>query len=113
MPGDLGGHPADPADVGLAVLLGEGEAGRQVPAYDVAVEAGDRALAGLEDPVHERAGEGRLAAAGEAGEEQDQALPVDRRAVEVDDRADLRRVGLDRVGGLGGSASATTGSGPA
>ena len=45
VPGDLGGDPADPADVGLAVLLGEGQPGRQVPAYDVAVEAGDRALA--------------------------------------------------------------------
>ena len=89
VPGDLGGHPADPADVGLAVLLGEGQAGGEVPAYDVAVEAGDGALALLEDPVHQRPGQGRLAAAGEPGEEQHQALLVGRRPVEVDDRGDL------------------------
>ncbi len=71
---DLGRDPADPPDVGLAVLLGEGEAGRQVPAYDVAVEAGDRAPALLEEPVHQRPGQGRLAAAREPGEEQHQPL---------------------------------------
>ena len=43
--GDLGRHPADAADVGLAVGLGEGEAGREVAAYDVAVEAGQGAVA--------------------------------------------------------------------
>ena len=53
VPGDLGGHPADPADVGLAVLAWRRSGpARQVPAYDVAVEAGDRALALLEEPVH-------------------------------------------------------------
>ena len=71
--GDLGGHPADPADVGLPVLLGEGQPGRQVPAYDVAVEAGHGAVALLEQPVLQRAGERGLAAAGEAGEEEHQA----------------------------------------
>ena len=57
VPRDLGGHPADPADVGLAVGLGEGEARAQVPSYDVAVEAGDRAAAVLEDQVVQRAGD--------------------------------------------------------
>src|SRR5262249_52931174 len=47
VPGDLGRAPADAADVGLAVLTAEGEARRQVPAHDVAVQAGDAALAGL------------------------------------------------------------------
>ena len=66
--GDLGGDPADPPDVGLAVRAAEGEAGRQVSSYDVAVEAGDRALAVLEQAVHHRLGDGRLPAAGQAGE---------------------------------------------
>ena len=43
----------------------------------------------LEEPVHERPGQRRLAAAGEAGEEQDQALLVGRRPVDVDDVGDL------------------------
>ena len=47
--GDLGGHPADPADVGLPVLLGEAQAGGEVAAYDVAVEAGHGAPALLEE----------------------------------------------------------------
>ena len=85
VPRDLGGDPADPSDVGLAVLLGEGEAGRQVPAYDVAVEAGQRATAALEQSIHQCLGEGRLAAAGEAGEEDDQALLVGCRPVRVHD----------------------------
>ena len=76
VPGDLGGHPADPADVGLAVLLGEGEARAQVSSYDVAVEAGHRAPAVLEDQVVQGAGERRLAAAGETGEEDDEAALV-------------------------------------
>ena len=45
VPGHLGGHPADPPDVGLAVGLGERQPGRQVAAYDVAVEAGHAAPA--------------------------------------------------------------------
>ena len=53
---------------------GEGQAGRQVPAYDVAVEAGHRALALLEQQVDQRAGERRLAAAGQTGEEEHQPL---------------------------------------
>ena len=85
VPGDLRGHPADPADVGLAVLLGEGQSGRQVPAYDVAVEAGHGALALLEQQVVEGPGQRGLAAAGQAGEEEDQSLPVRRRPVVVDD----------------------------
>ena len=85
VPRDLGGHPADPADVGLAVLLGEGETGRQVPAYDVAVEAGERPAAALEQPVHQRLRERGLAAAGEAGEEDDQALLARRGPVGADD----------------------------
>ena len=91
VPGDLGGDPPDPADVGLAVLLGEGQAGGQVPAYDVAVEAGHRARALLEDPVHQRPGQRRLAAAGQPGEEQHQAPLVGAALVEVHDVRDLRR----------------------
>ena len=69
--------------------LGEGQPGRQVPPYDVAVEAGDAALALLEQPVHQRAGERRLAAAGQAGEEEHQPLSLGRRLVALDDRGDL------------------------
>ena len=94
--GDLGGDPADAADVGLAVLLGEGQTGREVAAHDVAVERGDGAGALLEDAVHQRAGEGGLAAAGEAGEEEDQPLLVGRGLVGVHDRGDV--VGVGRVG---------------
>src|SRR5690606_38116410 len=47
---DLGGHPPDATDVGLAILLAEGEARGEGAAYDVSVEAGDAALARLQDP---------------------------------------------------------------
>ena len=93
--GDLGGDPADAADVGLAVLAGEREPGRQVAAHDVAVEAGDRALAALEHEVHECPGQRRLAAAGEAREEQHQALVLGGRLVRLDDRRHV--VGPDVV----------------
>ena len=87
--GDLGGHPADPADVGLAVLAAEGQAGRQVPAYDVAVQAGDRALAALEQGVDDRLGDRRLPAPGQAGEEQHQPLLPGAGPVGLDDRGDV------------------------
>ena len=86
VPGDLGGDPADPADVGLAVLLGERQAGRQVAAYDVAVEAGHGAAAALQQPVHQGSRQRRLAAAGEAGEEQHESLLVGRGPVRRHDR---------------------------
>ena len=86
---DLGGHPADPADVGLAVGLGEGQARAEVPAYDVAVEAGHGPPAVLEDQVVQRLGQRRLAAAGQAGEEDHEAARVVVGLVLVDDRGDL------------------------
>ena len=108
VPRDLGGDPADPADVGLAVLAEKVEAGREVPAHDVAVQAGDGALARLEQAVDQGPGERGLAAAGQAGEEQHQALRGRRRAVGVDD---LRRsVGVAR---RRPSSRASTGSRPA
>ncbi len=88
--GDLGGDPADPADVGLPVGLGEGEPGRQVPPDDVTVEAGQRPSAALEQAVHQGLGERGLAAAGEAGEEEHQALLGRRRSLLGDDRGDGR-----------------------
>ena len=49
------------------------------PAHHVAVEQGDGALARLAQRVGEAAGDGRLAGAGQAGEEDDQAaLPAGR-----------------------------------
>ena len=107
---DLGRHPADAADVGLPVGLREGEAGGQVAAYDVAVEAGDAAPALLEQAVHQGLGQRRLAAAGEAGEEQDEALLLGLRLVAGDDRGD----GVGVVGSsVTASESACTGSSPA
>src|SRR3546814_7386787 len=61
---DLGGHPADTTDVGLAVLFGERQAGGEIAAYDVTVEVGDR-LAVLEETVTESTGAGGLAAPGD------------------------------------------------
>ena len=78
---DLGGDPADAADVGLPVGLGEGEPGGEVPTDHVAVEAGDGAAALLEDLVHQRPSQRGLAAAGEPGEEEHQPLLVGRRTV--------------------------------
>ena len=78
---DLGGDPADPADVGLPVCLGEGQSRGEVAAHHVAVEAGDGAAALLEDLVHERASKGGLAAAGKTGEEQHEPLLVGCRTV--------------------------------
>src|SRR5690606_8011428 len=72
--GDLGGDPADAADVGLAVGLAEGEAGREVATHHVTVERGDLAPTLLEHAVHQGTGQGRLAAAGESGEEEDEPL---------------------------------------
>ena len=85
VPRDLGGHPAYPADVGLPIFPREGQAGREVPAYDVAVEAGHGAGALFEQSVHQRPGEGGLAAAGQSGEEQNQPLSGGRRPVGVDE----------------------------
>src|SRR6478735_7487556 len=101
--GDLGGDPADAADVGLAVGLAEGEPRGQVTAYDVAVEAGHRAAALLEQQVHQRAGERRLAAPGQAGEEEHEALLLGLRLVGVDDGGDRGGVAhrLARRGGVG------------
>ena len=87
--GDLGGDPADAADVGLAVRLREGQAGREVAAHDVAVEGGDGAGALLEDAVHQRLGQGGLAAAGEAGEEEDEPLLLGPGLVGLDDGRDV------------------------
>ena len=68
-------------------------------------------LALLEEPVHQGAGQGRLAAPGEAGEEQDQALLGRGGAVDVDDLRRLGRVGLGSPAGA--DQPARTGSGPA
>ena len=65
---DLAGDPADPPDVEVAVLAGEGRLAGEGGADDVAVEDGDRVALGLE-LGHQRIGDGRLARAGEAGEE--------------------------------------------
>ncbi len=95
MPGDLRGDPADPANVGLPVLLGEGEPGREVAAHHVAVEAGHGALAALQQQVVQGAGEGRLARAGEPGEEHHEPLGSGLRGVEVDGLGDpLRQLAL-------------------
>src|SRR6478609_4609894 len=102
--GDLGGDPADAADVGLAVGLAEGQARGQVTAYDVPVEAGHRAAALLDQEVHQRPGERGLPAPGQAGEEEHQALVLGLGLVLVDDRGDRGgvggvavRQGVDRV----------------
>ena len=81
MTADFGGHPADPADVGLPVGLGECQPGREVPADHIAVEAGDGPSALLQDLVHQGARQSGLAAAGQPGEEQDEPLLVGRRTV--------------------------------
>ena len=62
--------------------------GGQVPPDDVAVEAGDGALALLQHQVVQRAGERGLAAARQPGEEQHEALLAGPGAVAVDDRGD-------------------------
>ena len=97
--GDLGRDPADAADVGFAVLLGEGQAGREVAAHDVTVEGGDGAGALLEDAVHQRLGERGLATAGEAGEEEDEPLLLGTGLVGPDDGRDV--VGVRSVVRLG------------
>ena len=90
VPGDLGGDPADALDVRLAVLAGEREPSRQVAPDDVAVEQRHRAATGLDEAVAERLRQRRLAAAGQAGEEDDDALLEPERTVLGDD-------GLDRL----------------
>src|SRR3954453_4934910 len=104
---DLCGDPADPADVGLSILAGEGEPGRQVPAYDVAVEARHRPLALLQDEVMQRPGQRRLAAARQAGEEQHQTLLIRRGTVPGDDLGDLG----GKLALAGGSTYLTSGVG--
>ena len=71
--------------------LGEGEAGAQVPSYDVAVEAGHRAPPVLDDLVVQCSGDGGLAAPGETGEEDHEASFVVAGLVLVDDGSDLGR----------------------
>src|SRR5438552_1021479 len=63
----LGGHPADPADVRLAVLFREPEPFRQVLAHLVPVEPLDLATAALELGADDLGDRG-LAGAGEPGE---------------------------------------------
>ena len=53
----------------------------EVLAHEVAVEQGDRPAADLQQLDQQRVGEGRLAGAGEAGEEDREALPVRARRV--------------------------------
>ena len=65
---DLAGDPADPPDVEVAVLAGEGQLAGQVRADDVAVQDRDRAPLGLQ-LGDERVGDRGLARAGEAGQE--------------------------------------------
>ena len=60
---------ADPADVGVAVGLGEPEALGQVAADHVAVEQGQRAVGRLQQGVGDALGDRRLARAGQPGEE--------------------------------------------
>ena len=72
--GDLRGDVADAADVDVAVLLGEAELGGEVLAHHVAVEQRHRAAAHLHQLGHQRVGDRRLARAGEAGEEDGEAL---------------------------------------
>ena len=104
---DLGCDPADAANVGLAVLAAERQAGREVPADDVAVQAGDGALARLEQGVDHGLGDRGLAASGQAGEEEHEPATLRRRLVGVDDGRDVVGVravriavvqGEDRVG---------------
>jgi hypothetical protein len=77
--GDLAGDEADAADVEVAVRLGEAQLAGQVLAHDVAVEQGHRAAARLHQLGVDDLGERRLAGAGQAGEEQGEALPAARR----------------------------------
>jgi hypothetical protein len=51
--GKPGGHPPDPLDVRVAVLLGEAEPLREVRADDVAVEVLDGRAGGFELTAHD------------------------------------------------------------
>ena len=67
---DLGGHPPDAGDVGVAVVDGEAEALAQVRADDVTIQDGDGAgWVGSGEALHQRGGDGGLARARQAGEE--------------------------------------------
>ena len=61
------------------MLFGEVELRGEVLAHDVAVEEGHRPAAHLQELDHEHVGDGRFAGAGEAGEEDGEALLVARR----------------------------------
>ena len=74
--GDLGGDVADAADVDVAVLLREAELAGEVLADQVAVEDRDRAAAEFEELRQEHVGDRGFAGAGEAGEEDREALLV-------------------------------------
>ena len=87
--GDLRGDEADAPDVEVAVLLGEPELGAEVLAHQVAVEQGDRAAADLEQLDQQGVGDGRLARAGETGEEDREPLLRPRRVGLAQLAADL------------------------
>ena len=70
--GESARHPADAPDVGVAVLLGEAEALREVRPHHVAVEVLDERSAALQLGPHEL-GDGRLSGAREPGEPQGEA----------------------------------------
>ena len=71
---DLRGDVADAADVDVAVFLREAELAREVFPDEVAVEDRDRAAADFEELRHQDVGDRGFAGAGEAGEEDREAL---------------------------------------
>jgi len=67
--GDFRGHVSDAADVDVAMLFREAEFGRQVFAHQIAIEQRDWTATGFEKLREQDVGDGRLARAGKAGEE--------------------------------------------
>ncbi|MEJ7707169.1 MAG: hypothetical protein WKF82_07725 [Nocardioidaceae bacterium] len=89
--GDLGCDEPDAQDVGLTVCTAEPKPLGQVMAHDVAIEGRDGALAMFEDVVDQSSGQGGLARTGQTREEDNNALPVARRASLIDDGGDAHR----------------------
>src|SRR5260370_2937940 len=67
--GDLGSNVANPADIDVAMLLGESEFARQVLAHQVAIEQSDGTSAHLEELRYQGIGAGGLARSRKPGEE--------------------------------------------
>src|ERR1700737_1366196 len=72
--GDLGGDVADPADINVAVLLGEAQLRSTLLANQVAVEGGYGTSAHLQELSEQDVGDGGLSGAGKPGEKNGQAL---------------------------------------